>query len=125
MLLALIRKLSSGFRFSKKIKNTNKINKNEPTILRKQKITNNINKKNSDDKKIWQSEEDFVFKLPSPGLLIKSNTKNSHRKELENINKHNSEKLEKILSEYGIEGSIVGYKSGPIVTLFSIFAPSI
>ena len=32
-------------------------------------------------------------------------------------------KLEKTLFEYGVEGKVIGYKTGPIVTLFE-FVPS-
>ena len=42
---------------------------------------------------------------------------------MDNINKENSIKLEKVLEEYGVLGEIVGYKTGPIVTLYE-FIPS-
>ena len=38
-------------------------------------------------------ENEFVFNLPTKDLLIKSNTKNSHRKEVENINKINMQNI--------------------------------
>ena len=45
---------------------------------------------------------------------------------MKEVNKTNSDlaiKLEKTLSEYGVEGKITGYKTGPIVTLFE-FVPN-
>ena len=42
------------------------------------------------------------------------------------MNKINTDaaiKLEKTLSEYGVEGKIIGFSSGPIVTLFE-FVPN-
>ena len=32
-----------------------------------------------------------------------------------------AEKLEKTLSEYGVEGKIIGFKTGPIVTFLNLF----
>ena len=92
--------------------------KSEPTITKKTKIFLNKTKEN---KKI--SESDFIFHLPETDILSKSNTKISQKKETDNINKENSFKLEKVLEEYGVVGKIVGYKTGPIVTLYE-FIPS-
>ena len=44
-------------------------------------------------------------------------------KETNKANSEMSKKLEKTLSEYGVEGKITGYKTGPIVTLFE-FVPN-
>ena len=51
-----------------------------------------------------KDRNEFVFDLPSADYLVKSKTKNSYKKEVENLNKVNSEKLEKVLSEYGVDG---------------------
>ena len=92
--------------------------KSEPTITKKTKAFLNKTKQN---KQILISE--FIFHLPDTEFLSKSNTKISQKKETENINKENSNKLEKVLEEYGVVGKIVGYKTGPIVTLYE-FIPS-
>jgi len=92
--------------------------RNEPTIKKQfssfEKQNNNMTK---------GSESEFVFHLPNTDFLIKSIKKNSQKKEIENLNKNNSEKLEKILEEYGVIGKIIGFKTGPIVTLYE-FVPS-
>ena len=92
--------------------------KSEPTITKK---TKNFLNKTKQNKQI--SESEFIFHLPETDFLTKSNTKTSQKKEMDNINKENSVKLEKILEEYGVVGKIVGYKTGPIVTLYE-FIPS-
>ena len=92
--------------------------RSEPTITRKSKDFVDTIKKN---KKVLDSE--FIFHLPDTNFLLKSNTKNSQKKEVENLNRENSNKLEKVLEEYGVVGKIVGYKTGPIVTLYE-FVPS-
>ncbi|MDB2349407.1 DNA translocase FtsK, partial [Alphaproteobacteria bacterium] len=89
-----------------------------PTITKK---TKSFLDKTKQNKQI--SENDFIFHLPETDFLTKSNTKISQRKEMDNVNKENSIKLEKILDEYGVVGKIVGYKTGPIVTLYE-FVPS-
>ena len=108
---------------SPKIKKTNlktptAQRRSEPTITRKSKDFVDTIKKN---KKVLDSE--FIFHLPDTNFLLKSNTKNSQKKEVENLNRENSNKLEKVLEEYGVVGKIVGYKTGPIVTLYE-FVPS-
>ena len=40
-----------------------------------------------------------------------------HTKERDRKNSEFSNKLETILKEYGVEGKIVNFKSGPVVTL--------
>jgi DNA segregation ATPase FtsK/SpoIIIE, S-DNA-T family len=92
--------------------------KSEPTIIKK---TEGLSSKNKQNKKI--SDNEFIFHLPETDILSKSTTKISQKKEMDNINKENSIKLEKVLEEYGVVGKIVGYKTGPIVTLYE-FIPS-
>jgi len=92
--------------------------KSEPTINKKAKSFLN---KAKQSKQISDSE--FTFHLPETAILSKSSTKISQKKETDNINKENSIKLEKVLEEYGVVGKIVGYKTGPIVTLYE-FIPS-
>ncbi len=97
--------------------------KSEPTIIKNNKRQSN---KNLDNNRILAKDIDnnkFIFNLPDPSYLVKSKSKNSDIKEIDNQNKINSKKLEKILSEYGVEGQVVGYKTGPIVTLYE-FIPN-
>ena len=120
-------KLTRVFVFTKK-KNTlikkNKINiKNEPTISKKSKISKSVNKKIIKRDGAKNSENEFIYNLPDINYLVKSNTKNSYKKEIENLNIANSEKLEKVLSEYGVDGRVIGFKTGPIVTLYE-FIPN-
>ena len=97
--------------------------KNEPTILKKNKVLRTSNSQEKNNKKVKVSENEFIFNLPTTNLLIKSKTKNSDKKEIENLNKINSSKLEKVLAEYGVIGKVIGFKTGPIVTLYE-FIPS-
>ncbi len=106
--------------FRKKI--TKKTLRSEPTIKKRNYV--NLSKKNNNAKDNKQLELDnFSFSLPSKNLLSKSNIKNNKNRELEKINTDAAIKLEKTLSEYGVEGKIVGFSSGPIVTLFE-FIPN-
>ena len=92
--------------------------RNEPTISKKAKrIIKKINTTSSAD------DNEFIFHLPETIFLKKSNTRSSQQKEIESINKNNAERLEKVLEEYGVIGKIVGFKTGPIVTLYE-FIPS-
>jgi DNA segregation ATPase FtsK/SpoIIIE, S-DNA-T family len=92
--------------------------KSEPTIKKK---TKSFLNKTEQNRKI--SENEFIYRLPETDILSKSNTKISQKKETDNINKENSIKLEKVLEEYGVVGKIIGYKTGPIVTLYE-FIPN-
>ena len=67
--------------------------------------------------------DQFKFSLPSYDYLNKSSTKNNYNKEIDRQNEEFRNKLEKTLSEYGVEGNVIGYKTGPIVTLFE-FIPN-
>ena len=67
--------------------------------------------------------DSFSFSLPSKDFLSKSNFKINKTKELDKINTDAAIKLEKTLSEYGVDGNIIGFSSGPIVTLFE-FVPN-
>ncbi len=102
---------------------TKKTVKSEPTI-KKRNYVNLSNKNIIKTKPKKQLEfENFSFSLPSKDLLSKSNLKHNKSRELDKINTEAALKLEKTLSEYGVEGKIVGFSSGPIVTLFE-FIPN-
>ncbi len=106
--------------FRKKI--TKKTMRSEPTIKKRNYV--NLSKKNNSPKANKQLELDnFSFNLPSKNLLSKSNLRDNKNKELDKINADAAVKLEKTLSEYGVEGKIIGFSSGPIVTLFE-FVPN-
>ena len=107
--------------FRKKI--TKKTLRSEPTIKKRNYV--NLSKKNNNNHKANKQLEldNFSFSLPSKNLLSKSNLKNNKNRELEKINTDAAIKLERALSEYGVEGKIVGFSSGPIVTLFE-FIPN-
>ncbi len=108
--------------FRKKV--SNKTLRSEPTIKKRNYV--NLSKKNNNNnhKANKQLElNNFSFSLPSKNLLSKSNLKNNKNRELEKINTDAAIKLERTLSEYGVEGKIVGFSSGPIVTLFE-FIPN-
>ena len=97
--------------------------RSEPTIKKKSYVGLG-RKSNIKSKPEKQLELDsFSFSLPSKELLSKSNLKNIKNKELDKTNTNAAIMLEKTLSEYGIDGKIIGYSSGPIVTLFE-FIPN-
>jgi len=97
--------------------------KSEPTIRKKNYVKLN-REKNVNSKPEKQFEIDgFSFTLPSTSLLSKSNLRNNKNKELDKINENAAIKLERALSEYGVDGKIIGFSSGPIVTLFE-FVPN-
>ncbi len=96
----------------------NSSKKSEPT--HKKKVTNfNKTSNISNDYKA----NDLQYILPTIDLLKTSNEKIKITKETEKRSLDFSKKLEKILSEYGVDGSIVNYKYGPVVTLYE-FLPA-
>ncbi len=119
--------LFSIFKLLKYIKSKKQLSKkslrSEPTIKKRNYV--NLNKKNieksSRDKQL--ELDNFSYNLPSKNILSKSNLKNNKSKEIDKINTDAALKLEKTLSEYGVEGKIIGFSSGPIVTLFE-FVPN-
>ena len=100
------------------IKNSSYKRRSEPTISKR--FNRNI-EKHIDQKKDFENE--LTFHLPDINFLIKSNSRNSQKKEVESTNKTNAVKLEQVLEEYGVVGKIIGFKTGPIVTLYE-FVPS-
>ena len=101
--------------------NTEKL-KSEPTI-NKNSIFRSREKNASKISTTNYKYNEFKFNLPRSDYLLRSKTKSSDKKEIEKINKINSEKLEKVLGEYGVIGRVSGYKTGPIVTLYE-FIPN-
>ncbi len=105
--------------FRKKITKT--LSRSEPTIEKRNYV--NLSKKNNSKTNKQIKLDNFSFTLPSKDLLSKSNLRNNKNKELDKINTDAAMQLEKTLSEYGVEGKIIGFSSGPIVTLFE-FVPN-
>mgnify|MGYP001241308497 CR=1 FL=1 len=103
-----------------KVKSKKKIIKNEPSFSSGIK---KIYSKDSKSTKPYKNEKDlFKFSLPNKDLLKISAKKSSAGREQEKINIQAATRLEKTLLDYGVEGKIIGFKSGPIVTLFE-FVP--
>ncbi len=114
----------SLFKYLKFKKRTRKNTlRSEPTIKKRNYV--GISSKNSIKSKPEKQLEldNFGFNLPAKDLLSKSNIRSNKNKELDKINTDSAMKLEKTLSEYGVDGKIVGFSSGPIVTLFE-FVPN-
>ena len=126
-ILRYFKLIFSLFKLLKFIKFKNKPIKktlrSEPTI-KKRNYINLSRKSNTKSKPEKQLELDnFSYSLPSKDLLSKSNFKSTKNREVDKLNTDAAMKLEKALSEYGVDGKIVGFSSGPIVTLFE-FVPN-
>ena len=93
-------------------------NKTEPTIKKTNKSFAQVRNVHSP-----QIKNELHYVLPSINLLKTSNEKLRISKEVEKRNLEYSKKLEIILSEYGVEGKIVNFKYGPVVTLYE-FLPA-
>ena len=113
-LLTLLRKKAGG--------SNNKRTRNEPTIKRGSLISKKL-KINTINKFGEGSINKFKFNLPDVNLLERTTNKKTINKETDRINNELAKKLELTLSDYGVEGKITGFKSGPIVTLFE-FIPN-
>ena len=90
--------------------------KSEP-VLHKNK-TSFIKRINAAQKTQGSEYDNYVYQLPSIELFTRSSLKHSQTKEAQKLNQQLSLKLENTLLEYGVEGKIINFKSGPIVTLF-------
>ncbi len=119
--LFFILSLFKNFKFKKRIQKRSI--KSEPTIKKKNYVS--LNKKNNTQTKTKKQLEldTFSFSLPPRNLLTKSSFRNNKSKELDKTNREAAIKLEKTLAEYGVDGEIIGFSSGPIVTLFE-FVPN-
>ncbi len=119
--LFFIFRLLKYIKFRKKSKQ--KTLRSEPTIKKRNYV--NLNRKSTIKSKPEKQLglDSFSFSLPPKNLLSKLNFKNIKNKEIDKINTSAVIKLEKTLSEYGVEGKIIGFSSGPIVTLFE-FVPN-
>ena len=120
LILGLIKKIKiKKTNYNLPIHKKNNKQKVEPTILKGFKNKKIFSKQNVSKK--TSAESNYV--LPNINLLKKSIQKKLSSRELEKFNLELSKKLESTLEEYGVEGKIVNYKSGPVVTLFE-FVPA-
>ncbi len=108
----------------KKFSPSLRMEKREPKIYND---TSGINKNAIYNK--HQTKENFnnnEYELPSISLLKGSSEKRINLREINKSNELDSQKLEKILKEFGVEGKILGFKTGPIITLYEFLpAPGI
>ena len=79
-----------------------------------------INDKNSN---YHLETENTHYALPPLNLLKTSKEKHKSFKEIDKKNSIFASKLETILKEYGVDGKIVNFKYGPVVTLYE-FLPA-
>ncbi len=98
----------------------NKNKRSEPKLRQSTKNINNSIKKGQGHE---NSDEQMNYVLPSINLLKKSDERSNLSREAQKQNAEFSIKLEKILKEYGVDGKIVNYKYGPVVTLYE-FLPA-
>ncbi len=109
--------------FNKKTKYKNLSKKSEPTLTKGKFLGKQKNESFTKSNYKQLEIDQFKFSLPNNNLLLKSKKGGNNIKEINKNNESLSIKLEKTLAEYGVDGKIIGYKSGPIVTLFE-FVPN-
>ena len=96
------------------------LRRKEPTIDAQNKYAQPYESKNLKEDSF---NFDNQYNLPPLSLLKKSNEKTLNQKENDNKNIEYAKKLETILREYGVEGKINNFKTGPVITLFE-FIPA-
>ena len=112
-----------NYKSKQKKYNLNNVRKarSEPTIN-----NNKSDKHRANSKRQSTSFEGLAYELPPVNLLYEENTKSSINKEIEKNNSEVANKLEKVLLEFGVEGKVINFQCGPVVTLFEFVpAPSI
>jgi len=102
------------------VRNKNVFKKFEPTLKNNNKTIKKINGENSNYR---LKVENTHYTLPPLILLKTSKEKNKSFKEVDKKNSEFASKLETILKEYGVEGKVVNFKYGPVVTLYE-FLPA-
>jgi len=93
-------------------------NRSEPTL--KNKVIKKINGENLN---YQLKAENTHYTLPPLRLLRTSKEKQKSFKEIDKKNSEFASKLETILKEYGVDGKVVNFKYGPVVTLYE-FLPA-
>ena len=107
---SIFKNKSKKFSYKESIKSEPVLEKNKKNFLQKNlSFTKTVSKNRTDQ---------YAYNLPSFDILLKSSKREMYSREIEKINNNASKKLEETLAEYGVEGKIVNFKSGPIVTLF-------
>ena len=97
----------------KVIKNIHVNRKNKATISHKnKKVKIETNEKQNN----INFEEKKPYNSPIPSLLKFIEKQNTQQSNL--ICKENMQKLSSVLGDFGVRGDMIGYKSGPIVTLY-------
>tara|TARA_Y100001970_G_scaffold30162_1_gene37435 strand:- start:22652 stop:24904 length:2253 start_codon:yes stop_codon:yes gene_type:complete len=91
-------------------------NKSEPVLHKRKSGFLSGNK--SKPRKQSTEFDNYLYKLPSLEFFSQAFVKKNQTKETQKLNLKLSSKLENTLLEYGIEGKIINFKAGPIVTLF-------
>ena len=96
--------------------------RSEPTISRNifHKDRNLNNQLNTNQSSVLKTTK---YTLPNKNILKKTNQYNLSSKENKKYNLEFSKKLENILREYGVEGKVINFESGPVVTLYE-FIPA-
>ena len=102
------------------IRNKSVFKRSEPTLQNNNKTIKKINRGNLN----YQLKvENTHYTLPPLNLLKISKEKTKSFKEIDKKNSEFASKLETILKEYGVDGKIVNFKYGPVVTLYE-FLPA-
>ena len=102
------------------IRNQGVFKKSEPTLKNNGKIIKKLNEKNSNYQ--FKSKSTH-YTLPPLNLLKTSKEKHKSFKEIDKKNSEFANKLETVLKEYGVDGKVVNFKYGPVVTLYE-FLPA-
>ena len=107
------------------LNSSKKSTKNNTSIklrsIRNNKIEPTINKQKGRSFSNTQDNTEYI--LPPIDLLKISNVKKSNTRDIEKKNLNYAEKLETVLQEFGVEGKIINFKMGPVVTLYE-FVPA-
>ncbi len=91
----------------------------EPVINKKERHTSRSDLKTT-------GKEVLNYTLPGINLLNKESQNKKISKNLEILNKNMSQRLEAVLQEYNVDGKIINFESGPVITLFEFLpAPGI
>ena len=94
--------------------------KSEPTLKNNKKI---IKKNNGENSNYLSKAENTHYALPPLTLLKTSKEKNKSLKEFDKKNSEFASRLETVLKEYGVDGKVVNFRYGPVVTLYE-FLPA-
>ena len=96
------------------------VKKSEPTLKDNNKRIKKINGENSNYPLKAKSTH---YALPPLNLLKISKEKHKSFKEVDKKNSEFASRLETVLKEYGVDGKVVNFKYGPVVTLYE-FLPA-